>query len=104
MVMVRVVSHKNQKSPEYDILRYLNSPELRSVETNHTIPLLQEVHCREWTFLVLPYLGEHIFDEVKPFYMLQEVTIFLQQTLEVRKFHANQSHMLIQRLGDDLPS
>ena len=67
------------------------------MEKNHAIQLLQEVHCREWTFLVLPYLGEHIFDEIKPFHTLREMNIFLQQTLEVGILHANQSHTLIQR-------
>lgn len=83
MVMIRVVGHKDEKSRQYDIVQYLNSPELRSMASNHTVPLLQELHFREWTFLVLPYLGEHVFDEIKPFHTLREVTNFLQQTLEV---------------------
>jgi len=98
--MVRVVGHKNQESREYKIMRYLNSPELRSVMSNHTIPILQELNFREWTFLVLPYLGEHVFDECKPFHTLREVADFLQQTLEVGLLLANYLHVLIAKPRD----
>jgi hypothetical protein len=104
MVMVRVVGHESEKSREYDIMRYLNCPELRSMASNHTIPLLQELHCREWTFFVLPYLGERIFDEVKPFRTLREVITFIQQTLEVGIFHTDNLHTLTRKPGPEFPS
>ena len=64
-------------------MRYLNSQKLRSKIVNHTIPILQELQYEDWIFMVLPYLGDDVFDELRPFKVVGEVTCFIEQTLEV---------------------
>jgi len=63
-------------------MRYLNSQKLRSKIANHTIPILQELQYEDWIFMVLPYLGDDVFDELRPFKVVGEVTCFIEQTLE----------------------
>jgi hypothetical protein len=81
--IVRIVGHRRQKSPQCDIMRYLNSQKLRSKTANHTIPMLRELQYKDWIFMVLPYLGDDVFDELHPFKVVGEVTCFIEQTLEV---------------------
>jgi len=61
------------------LMRYLNSQKLQSEIANHTIPILQ---YGDWIFVVLPYLGDDVFDELLPFNVVGEVTCFIDQTLE----------------------
>jgi hypothetical protein len=81
--IIRIVGHRRQKSPQCDIMRYLNSQKLRSKTANHSIPILQELRYKDWIFMALPYLGDDVFDELLPFKVVEEVTCFLEQTLEV---------------------
>jgi hypothetical protein len=81
--IVRIVGHRHEKSPQCDIMRYLNSQKLRSKTANHTIPILQELQYEDWIFMALPYLGDDVFDELHPFEVVGEVTCFIEQTLEV---------------------
>jgi len=61
---------------------YLNSQKLRSKTANLTIPILQELQYEDWIFMVLPYLGDDVSDELHPFEVVGEVTCFIEQTLE----------------------
>jgi hypothetical protein len=45
--------------------------------------MLQELQYEDWIFMVLPYLGDDVFDELHPFEVVGEVTCFIEQTLEV---------------------
>nr|GAT56653.1 predicted protein [Mycena chlorophos] len=47
--------NNTRSASELDILTYLNSPHLRADPTNHTIPLLDKLVTKEWTFAAMPY-------------------------------------------------
>ena len=43
------------RANEFEILSFLNSPELRASPDNHTIPLLEFIESEEgWPFIVMP--------------------------------------------------
>jgi hypothetical protein len=79
--MVRVVAY-GKTSEELEILRFLSSPEMIVADENHTLPILSELHYREWHFVTLPMVGA---EPCEPwFYTINEALDFIRQTLEVR--------------------
>ncbi|KAI0050809.1 kinase-like protein [Auriscalpium vulgare] len=57
-----VVKAVEKDSAEIDILRFLNSPALRSYGSNHTIPFIDVIEAEGCSFLVEPWWEMHPFD------------------------------------------
>ncbi|KAF7304003.1 Protein kinase domain-containing protein [Mycena indigotica] len=47
--------HNTRSRTEIDIMTFLNSPKLRHDPANHTIPMLDQLATKEWTFIAMPY-------------------------------------------------
>ncbi|KAI0054128.1 kinase-like protein [Auriscalpium vulgare] len=85
LVVIKVVE---KDSEEINILRFLNSPSLRSDRSNHTIPLLDVIEATNCTYIIEPAW------ELEPFHtLLWQVDDYFNitiQTLEALSFmHEN---------------
>ncbi|CAK5266712.1 unnamed protein product [Mycena citricolor] len=47
--------HNVRNRAEIDIITFLNSPKVRALPENHTIPVLDKIVTDDWTFIVMPH-------------------------------------------------
>ncbi|KAI0057596.1 kinase-like protein [Artomyces pyxidatus] len=82
-VVIKVVSKGQEGSGELEILKFLNTPDMRLDAANATVPVLEFISIGEWTFVVMPFCDGC---ENMPMVNAHEVLEFMEQLLSTLSF------------------